>query len=80
MLEPFILKYPQIPYGYILEIKYFKRDEITAAKQDRAIQTAHKQLQHYLQSERVQRYGTRIQFQGIVLVYHGWELVHRGAV
>src|SRR6185369_13850448 len=79
LLEPFVARYPKIPCGYLLELKYFKRSEtLTEEKKQQAIAQAEQQLQQYLQDERVQRYGSAIQFQGLVLVYHGWELVHRG--
>lgn len=49
LLEPFLARYPKIPYGYLLELKYFKRKEMTEAAKQKAIADATDQLQQYLQ-------------------------------
>ncbi|MBF0353533.1 MAG: PD-(D/E)XK nuclease domain-containing protein [SAR324 cluster bacterium] len=80
MLEPFVMKYPDMGYGYLIELKYFKRDELTETKLKTTIEAAQTQLRQYLADERLKHYLPHIRFIGLVLVYHGWELVYRGAV
>ena len=75
-LEPFLAKYTEIPYGYLIELKYFKRGELTDSKQKKAIREAKAQLKRYLQDERLAAYPSHVQFFGLALVYHGWELVY----
>ncbi|MBF0351551.1 MAG: hypothetical protein HQM11_11005 [SAR324 cluster bacterium] len=67
-------------YGYLIELKYFKRDELTEAKLKQTIEAAQTQLRRYLADDRLKHYPPHIRFIGLVLVYHGWELVYRGAV
>ncbi|MGK5091773.1 AAA family ATPase [Deltaproteobacteria bacterium TL4] len=78
LLEPFIAKYPDIPYGYVMELKYFKRGDYKKEKLQATIDEANEQLRKYLADERIQRFE-RINFQGIVLVFNGWEMVYRGS-
>ena len=80
-LEPLLVRYPGIRHGYVIELKYLKRGESAAG--DRLAATARDaeaQLRQYLADERLARQYPSVDFTGIVVVFHGWEMVHRGAV
>ncbi|MBF0352994.1 MAG: AAA family ATPase [SAR324 cluster bacterium] len=79
-LEPFLLKYPEMSWGYLIELKYIKRDELTDTRLEQEITKAQTQLRQYLADDRLKQYPAHVTFTGIILVYHGWELVYRGAV
>ena len=73
-LEPFLARYPDVRYGYVLEIKYLKRgsaaDEPAVAARLRA---ARAQLRRYLADESLRRQPVR--YVGVAVVFHGWEMV-----
>ena len=79
-LEPFLARYPDIQYGYLIELKYLPRSEDKGARLPALIAEAEAQLRRYLADERVQKVATRVTLKGVVLVYHGWEMVYRGEV
>jgi len=79
-LEPFLARYPDIQYGYLIELKYLPRSEDKEARLPALIAEAEAQLRRYLADERVQKVAARVTLKGVVLVYHGWELVYRGEV
>lgn len=64
-----------MPYGYLIELKYMNRTE-GQETQNTLISKAQDQLKQYLADDRLKRYGTCIQWKGLILVWKGWELVH----
>ena len=78
-LEPLIAQYPDIPYGYVIELKYLKRSE-SPTQVSAAIQDATTQLRRYLLDDRLARQYPSVQFIGLAIVFHGWELVACEAV
>ncbi len=73
-LGPFLIKYPEMPYGYLIEIKYVKRGELTDATLKKAEDEAKKQLRQYAEDERfATKYRNRTILK-LLLVYHGWEM------
>ena len=79
-LEPFLAKYPELPHAYLIELKYFKRGQISDSLLLQAIADAETQLTQYLQDDIIHKQYARVQTTGLVLVFHGWELVYRGSV
>ncbi len=79
-LEPFLARYPDLRYGYLIELKYLPRSEDKDARLPALIAEAEAQLRRYLTDARVQAVAARVRLKGVVLVYHGWELVYRGEV
>ena len=80
-LEPLLARYPGIRHGYVIELKYVKRGEsATAAALGPVVRNAEAQLRQYLADERLARQYPLIDFTGIVIVFHGWEMVHREAI
>ena len=92
-LEPFVARYPDIPFGYVIELKYLRRGARAAsggpaAEGDDALarwatarrEEAKAQLAGYLADPRLAARYPSVRFIGIALVFHGWELVARDAV
>ncbi len=85
-LEPLIARYPHLRRGYLIELKYLKRsepvrrgepaDEAVAA----AAEEAAAQLRRYLADERLARQFPGVRFNGLIVVFHGWELAFCDAV
>ena len=75
-LEPFRAGYKDIRYGYLIELKYIKRDELTETLLQTKVEEAKAQLTRYRQDSRLTRVGEDIQWITPVLVFHGWELVY----
>ena len=80
-MEPFVAQYPDMQFGYVLELKYLKRcaslDESVVA--DKA-QEAVEQLRSYLADSSLRRRYPSVRHIGLAVVFHGWELVAYQAV
>ncbi len=75
-LEPFLARYPDMRFGYVLELKYVKRSDplgesVAAAK----VQEAVLQLRGYLADPSLRRGHPAVRHIGLAAVFHGWELV-----
>ena len=80
-LEPHLARYPDTRHGYLIELKYLKRGEpADGARLEALRDAATAQLRGYLSDERLERQFPGVTFTGLALVFHGWELVHSGAV
>ena len=80
-LEPLLARYPHLRRGYLIELKYLTRSEPPdPARLDAAAQTAAGQLRRYLADDRLSRQYPAVRFVGLVLVFHGWELLRCDAV
>ena len=80
-LEPFVAQYPDMSYGYVLELKYLKRSEsldesVLADK----VQEAVVQLRGYLADPSLRRRHPSVRHIGLAVVFHGWELVAYQAI
>ena len=80
-LEPFLAAYPNVAWGYVIELKYLRRGEAAdeAAVAER-LDRAKEQLRRYLADERLHRFPSSVRHVGLALVFHGWELVASEAV
>lgn len=75
VLQPFRGRYPQLQTGYLIELKYIKRQKsLKATVVQNAIEEAQSQLQQYLQEASLQ-HDSSVQYVGLILVFHGWEMV-----
>ena len=78
-LEPFSIKYPDMKYGYLIELKYFNRSKASEArlseKIEAALQEGRQQLAGYILDPRLQKVSGKVTWICPVLVFHGWELV-----
>ncbi|MCY3837524.1 MAG: AAA family ATPase [Gammaproteobacteria bacterium] len=74
-LEPFVARFPDIAFGYVIEIKYLhRRDKLGDTVLDSRLSEAAAQLRQYLADETLQQRYPSIQHIGLALVFHGWEL------
>ena len=80
-LEPFVAQYPDIGYGYVIEVKYLKRSEaVDAAVVEETMRGARAQLAGYLADEGLRRRAPSVRHVGLAVVFHGWELAACEAV
>ena len=73
-LEPLLAQYPDVPYGYVIELKYLKRSE-SPTQVSAAIREATAQLRQYLSDDRLARQYPSVRFIGLAIAFHGWEMV-----
>ena len=75
-LEPLVAQYPELRHGFLIELKYVKRGEdAREAKVQELVRDAEEQVRRYLADERLGRTYPTVQLTGLVLVFHGWEMV-----
>ncbi|MFN8495024.1 MAG: hypothetical protein U0350_45895 [Caldilineaceae bacterium] len=69
--------YPDIQFGYLVELKYIPRSEFSTVKlQEKRIE-AETQLARYANDPRLQAVLGRVTLKKLVLIYQGWELAYR---
>ena len=77
-------QYPHLRHAYLIELKYVKRFERTESAIEAAVAAAVKmataQLKRYLADERLARQFPEVCFIGLIVVFHGWEMVFCDAV
>ena len=80
-LEPFVAQYPDIGYGYVVEVKYLKRSErVDGSVVAETMRGAREQLKGYLADEGLRRRAPSVRYIGLAVVFHGWELAACEAV
>ena len=80
-LEPFVAQYPDIGYGYVIEVKYLKRSErVDDSVVAETMRGARAQLAGYLGDEGLRRRAPSVRYIGLAVVFHGWELAACEAV
>ena len=80
VLVPLTARYPSLRHGFVVELKYLKRDREEEALAQAALAAAKEQLRGYLADERLAQQHPSIGFTGLALVFRGWELVAAEAV
>ena len=79
-LEPFLARYPDVSYGYVIEIKYLKRSEpADASLVAERLREAEEQLRSYLADAGLRRHAA-VRHVGLAVVFHGWEMAASAAV
>jgi len=73
-MEPFLSKFPDLEYSYLIELKYISRSEYSEDILQEKIKKAQEQLDKYAESDRLKNSIGNTQLKRIVLVYKGWEL------
>ena len=76
LLMPFFAKWPDMPYGYIIEFKYFSRGEYTKQKQEQAIKDAQTQLEKYRDDPKILTQIGDATLKTVVVVFNGWEMLY----
>ncbi|HEY89474.1 MAG TPA: hypothetical protein G4N98_07050, partial [Thermoflexia bacterium] len=79
-LEPFLARYPDMQFGYLIELKYIPRGAFSAEKLQAQVTAAEAQLARYADDARIQGAFQKVALKKLVLVYKGWELVYREEV
>ena len=78
-LEPLVARYPHLQRGYLIELKYLKRSQRGESAGDAGVAAAAEeataQLKRYLADERLERQFPGVRCIGLIVVFHGWELV-----
>ena len=75
-LEPFLARYPDMRYGYLIELEYISRTEYSEERLRKEIAEAEGQLRQYASDPRIQKVAAQVPLKKLVLVYSGWELVY----
>lgn len=79
-LEPFLPRYPEIKYGYLIELEYISTTQFNKKEFDQSLtkekMEAEGQLQQYAQDSRIAKIATQVTLKKLVLVYKGWELIY----
>ena len=75
-LEPFLSRFPDIAFGYVIEFKYLRRREHLGERELEArVREIEQQLREYLADDMLGRRHPSVEHVGLGLVFHGWELV-----
>ena len=75
VLEPLVAQYPELRYGYLIELKYIKRrGDAREAKVQEVVEDTEGQLRRYMVDERLRQYPS-MRFHGLTTVFRGWEMV-----
>ncbi len=73
-LEPFLAKYPDIPYACLIEIKYIPRKEWSETIQAEKYSETVAQLRQYAADTHIRKRIQGAVLKCLVLVFSGWEL------
>ncbi|MCP4106312.1 MAG: AAA family ATPase [Desulfobacteraceae bacterium] len=79
-LEPFLARFPDMTFGYLIELKYISRGEFKDSLLQKKIRSAKEKLQQYAGDTRVAKIAEKVTLKKLVIVYKGWELVYREEV
>jgi hypothetical protein len=73
--EPFLAKYPDMGYGYLIELKYLKREGCGKEVIEEALEEAKRQLGRYEADARLRSSLGAARLKKIALIFCGWEMV-----
>ena len=73
-LEPFLTKYPDLGYAYLIELKYVRRGDLPEEKQQALLDEAKEQLGKYAADRNVIRRTRGTTLKCLALVFCGWKL------
>ncbi len=79
-LAPFYFRYPDMRHAYLIELKYLSRADDNPAKRVSLLEAGRAQLRRYAGDARVLSQLGEARLHPILLLYSGWELIHREAV
>ncbi len=74
VLVPRPERYPGMRHGFVIELKYVRRDPQAEAQVQTKATEAVAQLRRYLADDRLARRYPDVEFKGLALVFRGWEL------
>ena len=73
-MEPFLAKYPDVAYSYLVELKYVSRSEFSEPTMEEKLSEAGEQLAKYGRDERATRRRGGTTLIRLAMVFAGWEL------
>ena len=73
-LEPLVAQYPELRYGYLIELKYIEREDASDSDIQAVTNHADGLLRHHLTDERLKQACPSVWFNGVVTVFRGWEM------
>ena len=76
VLAPLSERYPGMRHGFVIELKYVRRDPSAQAQVPAQATQAVAQLRRYLADGRLAQRHPDAEFRGLALVFRGWELAH----
>ena len=76
VLVPRPERYPGMRHGFVIELKYVRRDPHAEAQVPAKAAQAVAQLRRYLADGRLAQRYPDTEFKGLALVFRGWELAH----
>lgn len=68
-LEPFLARYRDMKFGYLVELEYIPRKEFDQTRLEAEIREAEGQLARYAHDPRIQRVAEQVTLKKLVLVY-----------
>lgn len=74
--EPFFIRFPDMPYSWLLELKYFSRTEYDPNKIPDTVEQAKKQLLRYKGDDYLKQRMGSTDVRCLVIIFSGWEMVH----
>ena len=80
VLAPLSERYPGMRHGFVIELKYVRRDPAAEAQVPAQAAQAAAQLRRYLADGRLAQRYPDAKFRGLALVFRGWELAHSNEV
>ncbi|MFN8443540.1 MAG: AAA family ATPase [Caldilineaceae bacterium] len=75
-MEPFLARYPDMRFGYLIELEYIPRNEFSDTRLKLKIAEAEGQLQRYANDHRIQKVAAQVSLKRLALIFSGWELVY----
>ena len=77
-LEPFTIQHKEMPFSYLIEIKYLKRqtEKVSTKIKEKLVAEATIQLQKYAQDPYILKTQANTKVRKLVLIYNAWELIH----
>lgn len=79
-LEPSLARYPEMQYGYLIELEYISNTQFDKKGFDKSLAAekaeAESQLRQYASDSRIQKVAEQVTLRKIALIYKGWELVY----
>ena len=83
-LEPFLGRYPDAKYGYLIELEYISHTQFNRQDFDKSLARekaeAAKQLKQYAADPRIEKVAEQVTLKKLALVYKGWELIYAAEI
>lgn len=83
-LEPFLARYPEIKYGYLIELEHISETQFNKKGFDQSLAAekaeAESQLRQYGDDTRIQQVAEQVTVKKLALIYKSWELVYAAEV